>query len=358
MAPAQGSAGTAPDGGSGSAAGSGAAGAGSPGTSPGDGNGADTGATGGSASQSAGSAAPGTQDNAPTAPGSTAPGSPAAAAAQVAPRTYRVDPAGGPLTLSERLAAMAAAWRKAAPDDAVVNEAQDAPALMTYGDAALLGPDVLSLSRRSSATGLRIELAPAAVDDDAVLLHALGVVLGLPEGGDGVMAFGVPAGGGPGAPTPADVDALRATRRYAPEDLTHDGVVDFYDLVAFGQAYGVQGVNVPADFNHDGRVDDADLAALRSAYTFGPPSPTAPTAGSADGSKGPGASGAASPASDTGSAGGAPSAGGSTGSGPAGNGPAGNGPAGDGSTGNGTSGNAGTDTGGSSGNGTAPPGTP
>jgi hypothetical protein len=133
-----------------------------------------------------------------------------------------------------------------------------------------------------------------------VLLHEVGVLLGLPEGGGGVMAFAVPATGEPDTPTATDVKTLQAQRSYAREDLNRDGAVDFYDLVLFGQAFGKQGVNVPADFNGDGRVDRQDLALLEQAYTFSPPSKTAPgTAPSATGTDGAGAPGTAAPGTTT-----------------------------------------------------------
>ena len=160
-----------------------------------------------------------------------------------------------------------------------------------YAAPAQLGPDTLSLDLRvPGKNGVEVRVASGAVaKHPMVLLHEVGVLLGLPEGGRGVMAFAVPATGEPDTPTATDVQTLQAQRTYAREDLNHDGTVDFYDLVLFGQAFGKQGVNMPADFNGDGRVDRKDLALLEQAYTFSPPSKTAPgTAPSATGADGAG----------------------------------------------------------------------
>ena len=104
---------------------------------------------------------------------------------------------------------------------------------------------------------------------DAVLLHDLGVLIGLPEGGQGVMASTVMPGAT--APAPADVEALRALQVFRPEDINRDGVIDFYDLAALAEAFGTRGVNLAADLNGDGVVDQADLETLRRAYQFLPP---------------------------------------------------------------------------------------
>jgi len=190
-----------------------------------------------------------------------------------------VDAGGGPASLADDLKAAIAAWAKAAPDLVKLTIDPAAASSVGYAAPARLGPDTLSLDLRvPGRDGVEVHLASGApAEHPMVLLHEVGVLLGLPEGGSGgVMAFAVPASKEPTAPTAADVQTLRAQRTYAPEDLDHDGVVDFYDLVLFGQAFGTQGVNLPADFNGDGRVDRQDLAMLENVYTFAPPSKTGP----------------------------------------------------------------------------------
>lgn len=198
---------------------------------------------------------------------------------------YRVDESGGPLLLSTAVNQAAEAWALAAPDAVEfvqqTGDADDANAaldghVVRYGDAALFGPDALSLTlARGDANATEVLVSPTVGSlIGPVLLHELGVLLGLAEGGAGVMGFGaVP---GVGAPTPADVAALRELRTFRAEDLNRDGVVDFYDLAAFGRSYGQSGVNLAADLNGDGQVDDADLALLEAAYQFLPPNEQPP----------------------------------------------------------------------------------
>lgn len=217
-----------------------------------------------------------------SAPAPTTPPAPAASSTPtpITPPQLRVavDASGGPSTLADDVAAAIQAWSEAAPELVSVEIAADAPSTVTYAPPALLGPDTLSLDRRvPGQPGVRIELsAKAPGEHPTVLLHEIGVLLGLPEGGAGVMALGVPATGAPTAPEASDVAALRAHLTYAPEDLDRNGTVDFHDLVLFGQAFGRVGVNLPADFNGDGKVDAADLALLEKAYTFTPPSASSP----------------------------------------------------------------------------------
>jgi len=216
--------------------------------------------------------------SAPSVPAPSAP-TPTQEKTTVAPaRTVAVDAGGGPASLTDDLTAAIAAWAKAAPDLAKLDIDAKAASKLTYAAPARLGPDTLSLDLRvPGRDGVEVHVASGApAAHPMVLLHEVGVLLGLPEGGGGVMAYAVPASNEPTAPTTADVQLLRAQRTYAREDLNRDGKVDFYDLVLFGQAFGTQGVNLPADFNGDGRVDRQDLAMLESAYTFAPPSKTAP----------------------------------------------------------------------------------
>lgn len=196
-------------------------------------------------------------------------------------RTVTVEAAGGPADLTDAVTAAVKAWRDAAPGLVSLELAPGSASTIRYVAPALLGPDTLSLDTRvPGKDGVTVEVATAAVTSHPmVLLHEVGVLVGLPEGGQGVMAFAVPASAEPDTPTAADAAALKALRTFAPEDLNRDGTVDFYDLVLFGQAFGTQGVNLPADFNGDGRVDGRDLALLEKAYHFTAPSQTPPTSG-------------------------------------------------------------------------------
>ena len=148
--------------------------------------------------------------------------------------------------------------------------------LIAYGDPNLFGPDALSFTLVSAGTAAtEVLVSPSAGELlHPVLLHELGVLAGLPEGGAGVMASAVTAGAT--APAPVDVEALRALQVFRPEDINRDGVVDFYDLAALAEAFGSRGVNLAADVNGDGVVDDRDLAAVQRAYQFLPPAESAP----------------------------------------------------------------------------------
>lgn len=211
----------------------------------------------------------------------------AADAASPEPTVVSVDSRGGPLTLPEDVEAAAALWSAAAPGvaalDVVSGSSSGVPSgdRVVFADPVLMGPDILSLAIRVQGTpGIEVRLAPQTYRAyPMVLLHEVGVLLGLPEDDAGVMAYAVSGSEAPTEPTTADVEALRELRRFRPEDLSRDGVVDFDDLVAFGEAYGSMGVNLPADLDGDGAVGPSDLERLRGAYTFTPPqAPQAPQA--------------------------------------------------------------------------------
>ena len=192
------------------------------------------------------------------------------------------DPAGGPLTLPDDVAAAFASWQGAFGAE----ELEEPNARVTYAPN-LLGPHTLSLTLRWEDGATEVLLDPAGYATGPVLLHEMGVLLGVPAGGTGVMnpAIGVaPSGEAPSdamaldAPTAEDLALLRDLRAYPPADLTRDGAVDFYDLAAFGAAYGSVGVNLRADLDGDGRVGEADLAILREAYAFAAPAQSTPPA--------------------------------------------------------------------------------
>lgn len=202
--------------------------------------------------------------------------------------SFSVDESGGPLLLSTAVGSAARAWETAAPGlvtfvDADAAAEPEAPAtgsaathLIAYGDPNLFGPDALSFTLvRTGTAATEVLVSPSAGELlHPVLLHELGVLAGLPEGGAGVMASAVTAGAT--APAPVDVEALRALQVFRPEDINRDGVVDFYDLAALAEAFGSRGVNLAADVNGDGVVDDRDLAAVQRAYQFLPPAESAP----------------------------------------------------------------------------------
>src|SRR5690606_33834288 len=173
-----------------------------------------------------------------------------------------VDDRDGPLLLSSAVAEAAAAWSTATDDLARFELVDESDRTVRYGDLGLLGPDAWSLtlvwSLPDGSSRLETLVSPTVGEARrAVLLHELGVTLGLPEGDGGVMVYTVDPNGT--TPSVADAAAFRAQQSFVPEDLDRNGVVDFYDLEAFGRAYGSEGVNLAADIDGDGRVDDADL---------------------------------------------------------------------------------------------------
>ena len=185
-----------------------------------------------------------------------------AALAAVAFAQLDIDTAQGPLTLPEEVADAFALWQAALPDDGLAE-----PEGRIAFAPELLGPETASLTLRWSDGRSEILLAPARYRRAPVLLHELGLLLGLPPVREGVMDPLVRSSS-PEAPTEQDVALLRDVRAFPPADIDRSGRVDFYDLAALGAAFGSVGVNLAADLNDDGRVDEADLAILREAYVF------------------------------------------------------------------------------------------
>jgi hypothetical protein len=182
------------------------------------------------------------------------------------------------LTLSEDIGAAFESWLGSLTDPPETIEDDAASTVVRFGDPTLFGPDTFSLTLQRSTDGSSVEVLfnPTGYQRRPTsLLHEAGILLGLGTSSTGVMKAALGAES-PTAPSAEDIEALNSLRTFPPEDLTRDGVVDFYDLAAFAEQYGRQGVNLPADFDKDGLVDESDLDILRSAYTFTPPSPTPP----------------------------------------------------------------------------------
>ncbi|HEX7039263.1 MAG TPA: hypothetical protein VF202_04015 [Trueperaceae bacterium] len=198
---------------------------------------------------------------------------------------YAVDDAGGPLLLSDRLAAAAAAWEELAPDTVEVSRSPDADHAFAYGDPALFGPAVLTLTL---AEGREVRVLVRPEEHEllaAALRHEVGALLGLPPTPSGVMAMALtdPAA----LPGEAELAELAALTSFDPADLDRDGVVGFGDLLELAAAYGQAGVNVRGDLDGDGDVDDDDVAVLRRSYRFtapaGAPSPDEEGGGAREG---------------------------------------------------------------------------
>lgn len=194
--------------------------------------------------------------------------------AELAEGAYSVSDFGGPLLLSDSVAAAAAAWVALAPEAIVLRSAPDASARFAYGDEELFGADTFALTLIRSG-GSRSLLSPSSgAMLGAALRHELGLVLGLAETGpDGALPRQVASDTSPG---PAQLAALAALARLVPGDLDGDGYVDLADLLEFAARFGRSGLNEPADLDRDGIVDEGDLAALRELYQFRPPSLESP----------------------------------------------------------------------------------
>ena len=197
-------------------------------------------------------------------------------------QTLAVDVSGGPLTLPEEVTTAIETWSEASDQELDLSVADDGEVVLGFGEAALLGPDTLSLTLQTSnqeGSQIEVRLNPTTYRSvPGVIEHELGILLGLtPTTAEAVLN---PSRGpeSPSAPTAADRGSLKLIQITAPEDVTRDGLVDFYDLAALAAAFGNQGINLAADLNRDGVVDDADLEILRDAYVFTPPSRSAPEA--------------------------------------------------------------------------------
>lgn len=184
--------------------------------------------------------------------------------------SYRVDDSGGPLLLSDAVTAAVTEWRSLAGDAVLLSADSGASNALAYGPAALFPPDTLSLTLVDETGAVTALLSPAAGDLlGRALHHELGLILGLPSGGTGVMAMAVDDGAA--VPSGDDLQALLAVNRYLPADLSQDGTVDFDDLLLFAINHGRSGLNLPGDLDRDGDVDDDDLEILRQDYRLTPP---------------------------------------------------------------------------------------
>lgn len=154
----------------------------------------------------------------------------------------------------------------------------EAEVVFRVGDAALLGPDSLSLATQIGEGNRQklILLHPDAIDNQLVLRHELGLLFGLTVKNDGIMN---PALSPDDSSDLSEADALQlsVTVNAEKEDINKDGSIDFYDLVALSKVFGSADLNSAADLNEDGRIDNEDLELLRVAYSFSAPSETAPS---------------------------------------------------------------------------------
>lgn len=205
------------------------------------------------------------------APAADEAGDPAEPATQVETvrREYSVDDSGGPLLLSDRLAAAEEAWESVAAGAIELVASAGSGHAFAYGDESLFGPDTITLSLAEGGeidVLVRPDEGPAV---EAALRHELGVLLGLGPAGSGVMSMAIEDDAV--APGAAELAELTAISAFAPADLDRDGVVGFGDLIELAAAYGRGGLNLPADLDGDGDVDDDDVEVLRQAYTFAPP---------------------------------------------------------------------------------------
>lgn len=191
--------------------------------------------------------------------------------------SYYVDSGEGDAELSGHLQLAFDAWKELDEnlDLTELREPDEAKVVFSYGNEALFGPDLYTLTVQGDAKPVRVKILPNAKDNQRVLRHEVGLLLGLSASSQGIMNPAISAEDEI-ALTETEGEALKASINAAKEDLNRDGKVDFYDLLAFAKLYGSSGFNSPADLNADGLVDKADLELLRAAYSFTPPAETPP----------------------------------------------------------------------------------
>lgn len=190
---------------------------------------------------------------------------------------YRVDSAGGPLSLFEDVAGAFQLWAEAgAPPGAAEDPA--AVTVFRFADPALMGPDLVSvtLQRPEGPAQLEVVLQPDLYrDQPAALLHETGLVLGLRAADAGVMQPALSTDS-PDQPQETDRQQLSELASLVPGDLNSDGTVDFHDLLIVAASFGQRGINLPADLDGDGVVGEADLVLLRELYVFSVPAEPEP----------------------------------------------------------------------------------
>ncbi len=120
--------------------------------------------------------------------------------------TYRVDPAGGPETLSTEVKESFDAW-VALSSKIEVSETEENPeANFQYGDTERFGPDTLSLTvqRQTDTRSILYLISPNAENRIRILLHETGIAIGLTPQIPGTPTPAAPPATTPTASTPTE----------------------------------------------------------------------------------------------------------------------------------------------------------
>lgn len=175
-------------------------------------------------------------------------------------------------------------WQDASVGAIEARQTENALVTFVVADEVLLGPDVITLkiNERNLATDIesprsttQVLVAEAVRDSSpnlyqSALLHEVGLLVGLPLTGNGVMQRGLTEAIVPSVSV-SEARALETQASAAQEDINRDGQIDFYDLVELAKNYTEFPQNFSADITGDGSVNDDDVAQLQSVYTFSDP---------------------------------------------------------------------------------------
>jgi len=194
--------------------------------------------------------------------------------------SYRVSEGSEQLLLDVEEAFMT--WQEASVGAIESRQEQDATIVFDGGDAALMGPDIftLKLDRRTQVDGVTRPESKILVAESfretssniykSALLNEVGLLVGLPLTGEGVMQRGLTQEISPEVSI-SEARALEAQATTAEEDLNRNGKVDFYDLIELAKNYTEFPQNFGADISGDGVVNDDDVTALKEVYEFSDP---------------------------------------------------------------------------------------